>query len=78
MANTSDKHLAALTKQIHTKPVFILKDKDSNALIRNNEAINDNFKSLYENLYKSDLNNSGTDPTAVLDSTTLKLLSANK
>lgn len=71
MGNKPGKNIAALKKQIHAKPVIIFK------WIRNNNAINGNFKSFYENRYESELNNSGTDPTAFFDSPTLKQLSAD-
>lgn len=47
MANKPGKHLAALIKQIQAKPTLILKDKDSNPLIRNDKPINKTFKSFY-------------------------------
>lgn len=40
MENKPGKHLPALTKWIQAKPTIILKDKDSNELIRNNKRIN--------------------------------------
>lgn len=70
MANKSGNYLAAQTKRY----IYIL--KDTNVVIRNN-TINDHFKSFYENVYKSELNNSWTDPIA-LDSRTLKQFSADK
>ena len=66
MANKPGKHLTELTKRMHVKPLIILKDKDTNAFIRNNNVITYNFKSFYKNLYQSELNNSWTDPTAAL------------
>ena len=38
MANKPGKYLAALTKLIHAKPVIILIDKVTKAVIRNNNV----------------------------------------
>ena len=63
MANKPGKHLAT---RIHAKPSIILKDKVSNALIRNNKVINDTLKSFYGNIYKSEIKEL-LDPSAFLD-----------
>lgn len=77
MANKPGKHLSALRKWIQAKPRITLKDKDSNALVRNNKLINNTFKSYYENLYKSEKNNS-LDQSSFLDTIKLKQLSYDK
>lgn len=77
MANKSGKHLASLVKRIQSRPTIILRDNESDALIRNNKLINSTFKSFYEMLYKSEQGNL-SDPSSFLDRIHLKQLSEDK
>ena len=74
--NKSGKHLASLVKKVLKRQPIALKNKTSGLVNRNNQLINKEFKTFYENLYTSETQNQ--DPLPLLNSLNLKSLSAEQ
>lgn len=75
-ANKSGRHLTSLIKKVITRQPIVLKDKTSNRANTNNQAINDEFRTFYAKLYKSEIKDQ--DPLPFLNSINLKRLSAEQ
>ena len=74
--NKSGKHLASLVKKVLKRQPIALKNKTTNLANRNNQLINHEFKSFYENLYTSEIKDQ--DPLPFLNSLQLKKLSVEQ
>lgn len=72
-ANKSGRHLTSLIKKVIKREPIVLRDKTSNRVNTNNQAINEEFRSFYAKLYTSEI--TGQDPLPSLNSINLKSLS---